>query len=154
MEKNMTTKYRVESSILAILLIGSTSLILPFTLYALEVGVTVNLAIITYITGLLAGMGIMLIARWVARRSNRNRARETKDGNVAKSSPEKSLTHSKHLIIAITILAIVVTMIYPVYHYAPEAKALFIPLVYWAGVLLGTSLMWNIVRIPTGQSDH
>ncbi|GAB7016165.1 hypothetical protein [Methanogenium cariaci] len=150
----MTTKQMEESAILSILIIGSTSLILPFTLYALEVGVTVNLAIIAYITGLLVGMAIMLIARWIARRSKRNRMGEMNDGNGAKSPSDKSLNHSKQWIVVITILAIAVAMVYPVHLYAPDAKALFIPLIYWMGVILGTSLMWHVVRISTDSSDH
>ena len=154
MEQIMITKQMAESEIISILIIVATFLILPFTLYALEVGVDVNIATIAYITGLLAGISIRLIACWIVRRSNQSQTRKMEDENVAESAPDKSLTPSKQLIFAITILAIIVAMIYPIHLYAPYAKALFIPLIYWAGVILGTFLRWYFVRIPIYSSGH
>jgi len=46
----------------------------------------------------------------------------------------------------ITLLVITVVMFYPIRLYAPDAKALFIPLIYSVGVFLGGILMW----IPSG----
>ncbi|KAF1078407.1 hypothetical protein [Methanogenium sp. MK-MG] len=111
-------------------------------------GVDADLATIVYIAGLFAGMIIMLIAIWMSRRSNRNRMRETNDGNVEESALDNSLDLSKRPILALILIVITVVMIYPIRLYAPDAKALFIPLIYSVGILFGGLLMWIPIRVP------
>ncbi len=95
--------------------------------YALETGMTADTVTAFYAAGLLAGTVLMSLYRLPGGDRGQGRGR-SKPGT--------------RLIVACILVAGIVLAIYPVRLYAPEAKALYAPLVYWAGVILGTTLVW------------
>lgn len=133
----------IKKSIPVILIILAASLITPAYQYALEMGVNADLATIAYLAGLPVGMIIMLIGGLLARGSDRSG--EGREGTPAGTASGISSKTSKRLIFALILIAIMVLAVYPVRVYAPQAKVLFIPLVYWFGVILGAAFGWIIV---------
>lgn len=126
----------------------------PLYTHALEVGAGADFATTVYIAGLHVGMLFMLITAWMSRRSDRNRMKEMNDEMVKKSASHISLKPSERPIIAITLIVISLVMIYPLRLYAPDAKALFIPLIYGVGILLGCLLIWIPIRVRLYSSIH
>lgn len=123
----------IEKLILPILVFLAVILILPANLYALEVGVSTDLATAAYLGGVFVGLIIMLPYVFLTRRSDQNKKKEDEKSTESRSSIRPFLT--------VALIILMAFMIYPVRVYAPGAKALFIPLVYWGGVILGVSLM-------------
>lgn len=145
----MITERIVKIAIYILIFIVAAPIALVY-FYALETGVDADLTTIVYVAGLLAGMMLVLFYNvLLIRRSNRNRVGgdyngvDSTSGNISRSL--------KRVIVALAIIAIILFLIYPIRFYAPQEKALFVPLVYWAGVILGTSLAWIVVRPESTQ---
>lgn len=130
----------MKKLISVVLIILAAFLMTPVHLYALEAGVNADLATIAYIAGLPVGMVMILIGGLLERGSDQNR--EHNDGTPTGPTQVISL---KRLIFAFILIAIIVLAIYPIRVYAPQAKVSFIPLIYWCGVILGTSPVWIVI---------
>ena len=154
MEKSMSTRKMEELIVISILIVVASFPGSPLYVYAREVGVNAGLATTVYIAGLFFGMIIMLITILMSRRLNPNRMKETNGGNVVKSAFENCPPLSNRMIPAITIIVIAVVIIYPIRLYAPDAKALFITMIYSVGILFGGLLIWIPIRFPLYSSDH
>lgn len=140
-----------------ILVLLAIFLISPAYSDALEMGVSADLAIAAYIGGLLVGHIFMLPYVMLARRSDRRRMKEYNEIS-AESEPSKEAWPSKRLILAFVLIVAIVFLIWPVCVYAPGAKALFIPMVYWVGIALGASLtgvvfLWDIGLWHRGENE-
>ena len=147
----MVTKQMDNSAITLILVVVATTLVMPVYLYALNEGLDAYSATNVYIMGLLIGALIMMFSFLMNRRSNLNGHEESdkKDGAGLQShDPKKSI---ERVILTLILLGIIGVMVYPVRFYAPDAKALFFPVVYWAGVILGTSLVWIVTGFDSSD---
>ena len=138
----MITK-RMDKSLIYILILVATSLLLPFCFFAQKVGVNPDLATLTYIGGLLVGIVIMMTYNWLGHRSHQIWMTWHNNEKWPNSAPEVCVNPLKLHVLAYTLLVIMAAIIYPVRLFAPGAKVLFIPLVYWLGVILGTSFVWT-----------
>jgi len=137
----MTDKKRNDSAITLILVVVATTLVMPVYLYAINEGVNPEHATNIYIVGLLAGMVIMISSILINRRSNLKINNES-NKNVTLLQFHNLKESKKTALLTLVVLLIIGAMLYPIRFYAHDAKALFFPIVYWAGVILGTSLIW------------
>lgn len=142
----MVNEKRDNSAITLIPVILAAILVMPIYIYALYEGAGVNYAAIVYIGGLLVGSIIISVAILIDRRLKHPTNGELGEKNKARTEFQFFKSPKKRALLALAVLVIIVAMFFTVRSFAQDAKALFFPLAYWAGVILGTTLIWIIAR--------